>query len=79
MTKYKAGDSVYLILSHTSLLKTRSRKFKFIYIGSFAVYKVIDIFQYILMDIKDKILNGIFNFNRLKQAYVRSTKIKQIH
>ena len=34
----------------------------------------IDKFQYVLMDIEHKILNGIFHFNRLKQAYFRTTK-----
>ena len=28
-----------------------------------------------MMDIKGKILNGIFHFNRLKQAFLRITKI----
>ena len=74
MNQYKPGDLVYLILHQTSLLKTRSRKFKVIYIGPSVVYKIIDNFQYILMDIESKILNGIFYFNCLKQAYLRTTK-----
>ena len=30
--------------------------------------------QYMLIDIEGNILNGIFHFNRLKQAYVTTTK-----
>ena len=33
-----------------------------------------DKFQYILMDIEGKILNGILHFNGLDQAYLRTTK-----
>ena len=45
-----------------------------IYVGPLEVYKIMDRFQYILMDIEGKILNGIFNFNRLKQIFLRTVK-----
>ena len=67
-------DLVYLISPQTSLLKTSSRKLNNIYIGPLVVYKIMDTFQCILRDIEGKILNGIFNFNGLKQAYLRTTK-----
>ena len=59
MKQYKLGDLVYLISPQTSLFKTRTRKFEDIYIRPLDMYKIIDKFQYILMDIEDKILNGI--------------------
>ena len=52
MTQYKTGYLVYLISPQMSLHKTSSRKFKAIYIGPLFVYKVINKFQYILMDIE---------------------------
>ena len=74
MNQYKPGDLVYIILPQTSLYETNSRKYKVIYIGLLFVYKIIDKFHYILMDIEGKILNSIFHFNHLKQAYLRTTK-----
>ena len=73
MNQYKPRDLVYLISPQTSLHKTSSRKFKVMYIGPLVVYKIIEKIQYILMDIEGKILNGIFHFNCLKQAYLRTT------
>ena len=69
MNQYKPGDLVYLISLQMPLLKTGSRKTKVIYIGPLVVYKIIDKFQYILMDDKGTILNGIFHCNFLKQNY----------
>ena len=57
-----------------SPLKTSSRKYKSIYSGPLVVYKIIDTFQYIFMEIESKILNCICNFNRFKQAYLRTKK-----
>ena len=74
MTQYKLGDLVYLISHQTSLLKFSNRKCKAIYIAPLVVYKIKDKFQYILMEIKGKILNGISHFNRYKEVYIRTTK-----
>ena len=74
MTQYKPRDLVNLISPHTFLLKANNRNFKVDYIGSLVVYKIIDKFQYILRYIEGKVLNGIFSFNRLKQAYLRTIK-----
>ena len=60
MNQYKPGDLVYLIGHQTYLLKTSSRKFRIINIGPLIVCKILPTFQYILMDIEAKILNGIF-------------------
>ena len=59
MTQYKPGDIVHLISLQSSLIKTCSRKFRLIYIRPLVVYRIIDKFKYILMDIEGKILNGI--------------------
>ena len=54
---------MYLISTQTSLHKTSSMG-----IRTLVVYKIIDKSQYILMDIEDKTLNGIFHLTRLMQA-----------
>ena len=74
MSQYKSGDLVYLISPQKSLLKTSLRKFKVIYIEPLVVDKIKDQVQYIVMDIEGKILNGIFHFNRLQQAYLGTTR-----
>ena len=45
LNRYKPEDFVHLISSPTSLLKTRSGKFKVIYIGPLVVYKIIENFS----------------------------------
>ena len=65
---------MYLISPQTLLLKTSIRKFRDIYLGLLAVYKTKDKFQYILIEFDGKILNDIFYFNRIKQAYLRTAK-----
>ena len=74
MNQYKPEDLVCLTSPKTSLLKTSSRKFKVIYIEPLVVCMIREKSQYILMDIKGKILNDIFHFNCLKQAYLRTTR-----
>ena len=43
--------------------------FGVIYIETLIVYKVLDKFQHILTNIEGKILNGLFNFNRLTKHF----------
>ena len=74
MTQDKPGELMYIISPQMFLLKISSRMFRIIYIGPLLEYSVIDKFQYILMDNEAKILNDIFNFNRFKQAFLRTTK-----
>ena len=70
LAQYKLGDLVDLISFHHKLLY-----FKLV-IGSLEVVvcKIIDKFQYTLIDIERKILYIIFHFNRLKQTLIRTTK-----
>ena len=44
------------------------------YIEPLVIHKIIDKFQYILIDHEGKVLIGIFHYNRLKKAFLRSTK-----
>ena len=59
--QYKPGDVVYVISCQTSLCKTSSRKFRFVYIDPLVAYKILDKFQYIFIDIEGKKLNGVFH------------------
>ena len=54
MTQYKPADLVYFISSQISLIIMSSRKFRVIYIAPLVVYKILDKFQYIPMDIEGK-------------------------
>ena len=65
MIQYKQGDLVNLISAQPFLFKTSSRNFKVIYIEPLIMQKMMDKFEYILIDIEGKILNGIFHFIRL--------------
>ena len=42
--------------------------------GMLGVYKIYDKFKNINMDIEGHILNGIFHFNRLKQAFLKTIR-----
>ena len=57
-----------------SLLKTSRKMLCFIYIGPLVVYKIIDKYQYILMDNEGKIMNGACHLSRLKKAFLRIKK-----
>ena len=69
MTQHKQGNFEYLISPQAFLLKTSSRRFTIMYMAPPVVYTIIGKFKSILIDIKRKILNSIFHFNRLKQAF----------
>ena len=74
MTQHKPGYLMYLVSPKTYLLKTNSRKFRAVLVGTLVIYKTIDIVQYILMDIEGQILNCIFHFNTLKQTVLRTKR-----
>ena len=52
MNEYQSGDLVYLLSPQTSQLKTSSRNFKVKFVVPVLLHKIIDRFQYILMDIE---------------------------
>ena len=84
--QYNGGDLVYIISSLTSQLQTTSRKVMIKYVGPVVVYKIIDPHNYILMTLDGKILQGLFEHERLKPAILRTSegnisnlaKLKQI-
>ena len=54
--QYNSGDLVYLISPLTSQLRTASRKIMVKYVGPLAVYKIIDLHNYLLMTLDGKLL-----------------------
>ena len=54
--QYNSGDLVYLISPLTSQLRTASRKITVKYAGPLAVYKIIDLHNYLLMMLDGKLL-----------------------
>ena len=56
----------------TSQLRTNSQKIAIKYVGPVVVYKIIDPHNYLLMMLDGKILKGIFEYERLKPAIIRT-------
>ena len=71
--QYNSGDLVYIISPLTSQLRTSSRKVTIKYIGPLVIYKIIDSHDYLLMTLDGKILRGLFEFERLKPATLRTS------
>ena len=71
--QYNSGDLVYLISPLTSLLRTASRKIMVKYVGPLVVYKIIDPHNYLLMTLDGKLLRGLFEHERIKQAVIRTS------
>ena len=69
--QYKGGDLVY-ISPLTSQIRTKSRKIAIKYIGPVVVYKIVDHDNYLLMTLDQKILQGIFEHERLKPTLIRT-------
>ena len=65
--QYNSRDLVYRISSLTSQLRTASMKVAIKYIGPLAVYKIIDLHNYLLMNLDGKLLRGLFEHKRLNQ------------
>ena len=72
--QYNSGDLVYIISPLTSQLQTLSRKVMIKYVGPVVIYKIIDLHNYLLMTLDRKILQGLFEHERLKPATLRTTK-----
>ena len=71
--QYNSGDLVYLISPLTSSLRTASRKIMVKYVGPLVVYKIIDLHNYLLMTLDGKLLRGLFEHKRIKQAVIRTS------
>ena len=71
---YNSEDLVYIISPLTSQLCTAARKVMIKYIGLAVMYKIIDLHNYLLMTLDGKILRGLFEYDRLKPANVRTSQ-----
>ena len=71
--QYNSGDLVYLILPLTSQLRAASREIMVKYVGPLVVYKIIDPHNYLLMTLDRKLLRGLFEHERIKQAVIRTS------
>ena len=84
--QYNSGDLVYIISSLTSQLRTASRKVSIKYVGFLAVYKIVDPHNYMLITLDRKLLNSLFEDERLKPAVIQMnqgnvtnlSKLKQV-
>ena len=65
---------MYLISPLTCQLRTASRKIMVKYVGPLAVYKIIDLHNYLLMMLDGKLLKGLFEHERIKPAIIRTSK-----
>ena len=72
--QYNSGDFVYIISPLTSQLRTASRKVSIKYVGPWAVYKIVDSHNYLLMTLDGKLLSGLFKHERLKPAVIRTNQ-----
>ena len=72
--KYRGGDLVYIISPLTSQLRTPSQKAVIKYVGLVVVYKIIDPHNYLFMTLDGKILQGIFEHERLNPTITRTNQ-----
>ena len=72
--QYNSGDLVYLISPLMSQLRTVSRKIMVKYVGPLVVYKIIDPHNYLLMTLDGKLLQGLFEHERIKPAVIRTSE-----
>ena len=72
--QYSSGDLVYIISPLTSQLHMASWKVTIKYVGPVVIYKIIDPHNYRLMTLDGRILRGLFEHERLKFAYIRTSQ-----
>ena len=58
----------------TSQLRTASRKIMVKYVGPLVVYKIVDPHNYLLMTLDGKLLQGLFEYERIKPAVIRTSE-----
>ena len=73
-SQYNSGDLVYLISLLTIQLRTASRKIMVRYVGPLTVYKIIDPYNYLLMTLDGKHLQGLLEHERIKPAVIRTSE-----
>ena len=72
--QYNSRDLVYIITPLTSQSRTASRKVSIKYVGPLAVYKIVDLHNYLLITLDGKLLRGLFKHKRLKPAVIRTNQ-----
>ena len=72
--QYNSADLVYLISPLTSQLRTTSRKIMVMYVGPLVVYKIVDPHTYLLMTLDGKLLQGLFEHERIKPTVIRTSE-----
>ena len=72
--QYNSGDLVYLISPLTTQLRTASREVVIKYVGPLVIYKIVDPNNYLLMTIDGKVLQGLFEHERLKPVVIKTDK-----
>ena len=63
----------------TSQLWMASRKIMIKYVGPVVIYKIIDPYNYLLITSDGKILEGLFEHERLKPARIRTSEGNVTH
>ena len=72
--QYNSGDLAYIIFPVTSQLQMASRKIIVKYVGPIIVYKIIAPHNYLLMTLDGRILQGLFELERLKPTILRTSE-----
>lgn len=70
---YSEGQLVYLYKPTSSSLTANSRKIAAEWCGPLVIHQVLDRTHYLLTTLKGEILRDVFNFNRLKPCFIRSS------
>ena len=65
---------MYIISPLTSQLQMSSRKVMIKYVGPIVVYKIIDLHNYLPMTLDGRILQGLFEHERLKPTILRTSE-----
>ena len=65
---------MYLISLLITQLRTASRKVAIKYVGPLAIYKFVEPHNHLVMTIDGRLLRGLFEHERLKQAIIRTDK-----
>ena len=71
--QYNSVDLVYIISALTGQLGTNSRKVTIKSVGPLVIHNIVDPYNYLLMTLDGKILRGLFEFERLKPAIIRTS------
>ena len=72
--QYNSEDLVHLISPLMIQLRTASRKIMAKYVGPLVVYKIIDLHNYLLMTLDGKLLQDVFEHERIKPAVIRTSE-----